>query len=1031
MNTSVPAKVRTTATTAAAPAAEREATRSDMQQDDGWETVGAKAKKGLHQQKQRVDQRQQGRAGHKGAPPRTRNHSPVRLKPEFKQNEANKGAGPKQSGGADQGDGSRVFTQLQQYLNTGADQDYVIHTVLRLSDLARERRFRAYERSLTILDRKDATTEELRNAWKDEAPPNRQEKYAGLSSVWHLDKQEHRGRLHQLMVQWVLQGDSGQSEVEDRLQFFKFERRDEDNEFETNDHTAHKSSYRAAVADEGGGKEEAGLVQERTRLRELCLRPADPTTQLCERTEDETKVIVMILNHEIEVPKVPPFLKQSMDPSELACFADIFMALEYPLYAHLAPGQRFFYNMTKGAILMQIYAGGEAAPAQKRDIEDFKRTVSRVTLDMEARLVKVTFKGRQSAARWAGWQMPLASKPLTLIDYEGIRERAPVTHELVLLDYVSFEVEVRKGELISRDMYWVLTKKLGLRVQEMTHTATEATGVKAQQWQPDQRNRAANTFTNGCEDKGESNTQDLQDKHLQPNINEEERRQHAEGTGGDAEEEKAEASTTAQTLTILSGGEAFTSSFEDASRTGGQEAETEQKTETGSPSEWPVDVEMAEAAEETTQPEELAAAVAAGKETKDETRSCRRVLQRGRSPTARAPRSPSNRTKLQAEFRQSSQAAERKMGTAEWKAESNEARLNMVAGRAKGKGVRLRKISLSPKRKAAPHWVTDRTQDMAEDILERTDNARHAGVVRSLSPKRRTTESARRGEKMTTQKFIHQYMQASTGNPDSEEEKTPVQPQGVRNGETEVQEQQGWTDDNGTTNAGGKCSTHTEKKAEEDCHITHVTPPTDNGAPLAEWLEVLKATTVEVAANGHCGWLAFYAALYNLNMGLVNISNEVAEGANILKKRVLNSMFANIVEEMQLHPQELTIELNASGYHQEANGSYEEQICALVNHLVAQRDKSVKAKIPMHFWVRPAHTKTMAQFARETIYVLDVHEDGQAWIQAYAYNEVIDAKGKPVEIGTVCTAPTIQAKALLHDLVEAGITPPCHGAEVE
>ncbi|GMF21499.1 unnamed protein product [Phytophthora fragariaefolia] len=87
-------------------------------------------------------------------------------------------------------------------------------------------------------------------------------------------------------------------------------------------------------------------------------------------------------------------------------------------------------------------------------------------------------------------------------------------------------------------------------------------------------------------------------------------------------------------------------------------------------------------------------------------------------------------------------------------------------------------------------------------------------------------------------------------------------------------------------------------KPEEDCHITHVKPPTDNGAPLAQCLKMLKATTVEVAANGHCGWLAFYAALYNLNMGLVNISNEVAEGANILKKRVLNSMIANIVEEM-------------------------------------------------------------------------------------------------------------------------------------
>ncbi|GMF21498.1 unnamed protein product [Phytophthora fragariaefolia] len=307
--------------------------------------------------------------------------------------------------------------------------------------------------------------------------------------------------------------------------------------------------------------------------------------------------------------------------------------------------------------------------------------------------------------------------------------------------------------------------------QTVTAGAEETSSQGNQQSKAEVTATAPNTFTNGCEDNGESNTRDLQDEHLKPNINEEERRQHAEITGGGAEEEKAEASKTAQTRTILSGEEAFTSNFEDASRTGGQEVEIGQKTESGSPSESPVDVEMAEAAEETTQPEELAAAVAAGKETKAETRSCRRVLQRGRSPTARAPRSPSDRTKLQAEFRKRSQAAERKMGTTEWKAESNEARLNMVAGRAKGKGVSLRKVSLSPKRKAASHWVTDRTQDMAEDILERTDNARQAAVVRSLSTKRRPTEAARRGEKMTTQKFSHQYMQASTGNPDSEEEK--------------------------------------------------------------------------------------------------------------------------------------------------------------------------------------------------------------------------------------------------------------------
>jgi hypothetical protein len=48
----------------------------------------------------------------------------------------------------------------------------------------------------------------------------------------------------------------------------------------------------------------------------------------------------MILSHEIAVAMAPPFLRQSMTISKLAVFEDMFMALEYPLYAHLAPGQK-------------------------------------------------------------------------------------------------------------------------------------------------------------------------------------------------------------------------------------------------------------------------------------------------------------------------------------------------------------------------------------------------------------------------------------------------------------------------------------------------------------------------------------------------------------------------------------------------------------------------------------------------------------------------------------------------------------------
>jgi hypothetical protein len=45
---------------------------------------------------------------------------------------------------------------------------------------------------------------------------------------------------------------------------------------------------------------------------------------------------------------------------------------------------------------------------------------------------------------------------------------------------------------------------------------------------------------------------------------------------------------------------------------------------------------------------------------------------------------------------------------------------------------------------------------------------------------------------------------------------------------------------------------------------------------------------VDVAVNGHCGWLAYYAALYNKVEGVAGPSAEVVSNANLLKKRVLN-----------------------------------------------------------------------------------------------------------------------------------------------
>ncbi|GMF29165.1 unnamed protein product [Phytophthora fragariaefolia] len=315
-----------TPTTVPKVEAERGAGGAEGPPRDGWTTVTSKAKRATQAAQQVKDQGV--RRMTKGTPETTTwDISPVRYKQASRQH-GSAGSAGKAPIGADQGDGKAVFRQLCQYLNSGAAQVYVAHTAVRLNDLAKNRRFKAYVKMIPISERADRSEEELRTTWSDEAPESRQAKYDGLSSVWNLHKAKHQGRLCTLLSQWMIKDKVGQRELEDRLQFFKLEPEAGVNVPEPVVQETHKLSYREAVATEREAGGETKLNAEQARLRELCLQPAEPTLQLRERTEDEVKAIVMILNHEIEVPKVPQFLKQSMAPSELACFADIFMALD-------------------------------------------------------------------------------------------------------------------------------------------------------------------------------------------------------------------------------------------------------------------------------------------------------------------------------------------------------------------------------------------------------------------------------------------------------------------------------------------------------------------------------------------------------------------------------------------------------------------------------------------------------------------------------------------------------------------------------
>ncbi|KAG1709862.1 hypothetical protein DVH05_016877 [Phytophthora capsici] len=76
------------------------------------------------------------------------------------------------------------------------------------------------------------------------------------------------------------------------------------------------------------------------------------------------------------------------------------MAIEYPLYAHLLPGQRYGPNLPKETILQHIFVGAEAAAPQKQEIMGFKAALARIEINGDSRVVKVTFKGKKPAQKW-------------------------------------------------------------------------------------------------------------------------------------------------------------------------------------------------------------------------------------------------------------------------------------------------------------------------------------------------------------------------------------------------------------------------------------------------------------------------------------------------------------------------------------------------------------------------------------------------------------------------------------------------------
>ncbi|KAI9988714.1 hypothetical protein PInf_022172 [Phytophthora infestans] len=310
-------------------------------------------------------------------------------------------------------------------------------------------------------------------------------------------------------------------------------------------------------------------------------------------------------------------------------------------------------------------------------------------------------------------------------------------------------------------------------------------------------------------------------------------------------------------------------------------------------------------------------------------------------------------------------------------------------------GLEARQKSLSPKRQLSDNWKTNGDSERGK-----TSKAQKTCSIGNEGRQEQTTgsepdEGGPSRPKQPIQQYMHSFVTFSTHDTrDAGRKKT----------------QQGEQADT--------------KRLEEDGFLmTGIKGGDDMGRPLQHWLDIVGGKITDVAANGHCGRLAFLAALHNVTTGLSPLHTDVVEAANNIKKQVMNNMIANVADEFKVHPAEMESALAAAGKTIINKDSAEEKFCALANHYADQRNKSVKSSVPMNYWVRPDHIKAMAMHAREMVFVLDVVHEDNVRLQVYGYQDWGLTDNTATETGVVSTMPSHIGTDILRELTAAGTLP--------
>ncbi|EEY60380.1 uncharacterized protein PITG_12790 [Phytophthora infestans T30-4] len=515
----------------------------------------------------------------------------------------------------------------------------------------------------------------------------------------------------------------------------------------------------------------------------------------------------------------------------------------------------------------------------------FKRDISRAEINTETRVVKVTFKGKNTAMKWVGWGMPLGMRMLKLVDYETQREEAKANNALLHMDFYRFTIAAKRGCPTSSDLYWILSQKIGVRVQALAHVETGDGNVNDKQW--------------NVSIKAEACPANL--RRVSSMVR---------GKGGREYGSNEHPTTIEQLLAQVKGRQLSSTSQILKQGREKQQAAADGSERPSIPEDW----EQARwATAVSKEPDNL--------ETSNTGYSAVKTSERTASIEAH------KETGVNAEGDQPTQDGGFDYEEEDW-------------------------------------YMSERDEAPAEQDARhnRTDTGVNEGCHRAEKG-----EQASRPEQAQMHDPRSAKRRPEAGTAEHEEHSRSLSPK------RQLSENWKLASDSDSS----RSSKALKKNAAEERGTKHQ------------------------ETNKHGS----------------------DDAANILKKYVINSMIANLVDEVEVHEADFEAAVEAIRKDMTMQAPKAEKLKALANHYEDQRNRSAKAFVPMNYWVRPEHIKAMAMHARELVYALDVMQDENTRLQVYGYHDVELPDKTMIETGMVVPLPSQIGADLLRDLIAAGTLP--------